>query len=229
MSTTRLLELGFVGMAVASIGFLALALLLRGHRRSAITYAVVGIAWATATCALAASGALDDFSLPPPIFAVFVLGAGLVVFANRSPIGAALSALPLTWLVGLQSFRIFVELLLHAAVVAGVAPPQMTWTGLNFDMATGLTAPLLALALHLGMAGPRVVAVWNVAGLFPLATVVVVAVISMPTPLQVLQPDNTWVVHAPYILLPAVLVLTAVLLHVATFRRVRSLLAPPTT
>lgn len=221
MSSAQLLDLGFIAMALTAVGLVAFALLRSGHRRGAALYAVVGGLWGAAAYALAASGSLDDFSLPPPIFAVFVLGAGLVVFASSTSIGTALSELPLKWLVGLQSFRLFVELLLHAAVIQGVAPPQMTWTGLNFDVVTGLTAPLLALALHLGVTGPRVVAVWNVAGLLLLAMVVVVGVLSMPTPVQVLQPDNTWVVHAPYILLPAVLVWTAVLLHVATFRRLR--------
>lgn len=64
------------------------------------------------------------------------------------------------------------------------------------------------------------VLIWNVVGLGLLALVVVVGVLSLPTPLQVLKPDNTWVVHAPYGLLPTVLVMTAVLLHIAAIRKV---------
>lgn len=219
MAGSMLIALGFP--ALSALMIVAVGLLIAGptDRRTGALYVVGGLIWASVTTALAAAGVLDRFSLPPPILLVFAVGVVLLVVVSRSRLGEALVSLPVAWLIGLQGFRVFVELLIHQAVVEGVAPPQMTWTGLNFDVVAGATAPLVAVAVSRGIAVKPLVIVWNLVALGLLGTVVIVGVLSMPTPLQVLRPDNTWIVHPPYVLLPAVLVLTALLLHVAALRK----------
>jgi len=101
-----------------------------------------------------------------------------------------------------QSFRILVELLTHRAYKGGTA---------------------LLLAPFASRLPPAVLAAWNTMGLVLLAWVVGVAVLSLPTPLQRLWPDNVWVAHAPYVWLPTVLVPAALLGHIALFRQ----LGPP--
>jgi hypothetical protein len=66
---------------------------------------------------------------------------------------------------------------------------------------------------------------WNVLGSFLLATIVVVSIVSTPTVgLFGEAPErlNTWVFYPPYVLLPAVLVGSALLGHVLVFRALRS-------
>ena len=53
-------------------------------------------------------------------------------------------ATPVAWLVGLQTFRIGVELALALLYHAGVVPLQMTIEGRNWDLLVGLSAAPVA-------------------------------------------------------------------------------------
>lgn len=205
------LNIGFVVLSLAMIvGFGVVA-------RSKLV-AVVGLVWAGLTGAIGYSGWLADFStVPPRILVVFLPTVAGIFYLAFTRFGKRLSHFSLTFLVGFQAFRIFVELLIHEAVEQGVAPEQMTWSGMNLDIFTGLTALLLMpfaaklpkWALHL----------WNVTGFGLLALVVSVAILSMPTPLQQIKPDNVWVAFFPFIWLPTILVSFALLGHLVLFRK----------
>ena len=157
---------------------------------------------------------LDDFTLPPVMFFLIVPALVAATLVGWKAYGYML---PLRWLVGFQAFRIFVELLIHQAVEEGVAPPQMTWDGMNFDILTGITAMLL---FPFASRVPKwVLHGWNLLGFLLLANVLVVAILSMPTPFQQIEPDNTWIVHFPYVWLPTVHVLLAWMGHVTLLRR----------
>ena len=89
----------------------------------------------------------------------------------------------------------------------GVAPPQMSFEGRNFDILTGLTALPAAWAYARFPAyRGRIALGWNLFGLVLLLNIVTVAILSMPTPWQMLQPANTFVTRPPFIWLPALLV-----------------------
>ncbi len=182
--------------------------------------AALGIGlWLVITAVLSATGQLAYFGNPPRLLPILVISFAGVVWLSRSP---ALNELPLALLIGTQSFRIPVELLIHQAVVEGIAPPQMTWPpmGLNLDVLTGVTALLIApLAKRLSR---PVILVWNTAGLALLAWVVGVALVSMPTPFQRLEPDNIWVAWWPFVWLPVALVGSALLGHLLVFRRLKA-------
>jgi hypothetical protein len=47
---------------------------------------------------------------------------------------------PLAVLVGVQGFRLPLELLMHRAYAEGLMPVQMSYSGRNFDIVTGTTA-----------------------------------------------------------------------------------------
>jgi hypothetical protein len=68
------------------------------------------------------------------------------------------------------------------------------------------------------------VTLWNALGLLLLANIVTVAVLSAPSPLRVFRnaPANSWVAHAPWVWLPAVLVQAALFGHLLVFRALRS-------
>jgi hypothetical protein len=138
----------------------------------------------------------------------------------RSPAGEALATrVPLAWLVGLPAFRLPLELAMHRAYAEGLMPVQMSYSGRNFDIVTGATAVLLAVALWLGRAPRALVIAWNVLGLVLLANIVGVAVLSTPM-VAYFGPDrlNVWVTWMPYTLLPAVMVLAAWAGHLVIFR-----------
>jgi hypothetical protein len=101
----------------------------------------------------------------------------------------------------------------------------MSFTGRNFDIVTGTTALLLAVAMVAtrGRVPLRLIAAWNLMGALLLANVLVIALLSAPTPFRVFmnEPANTWITHAPWVWLPAVFVPAAIAGHILVFRRLR--------
>ena len=186
-------------------------------------FLIVAIAWIALTLWLASAGIIRRWDVfPPPLMGVLasILVLGLVL--ARSTVGDRLArGLPLAALVGLQSFRFPLEVVMHAAYERGIMPMQMSYSGLNFDILTGITAALLAAWLRLGYPPRAIVWVWNGMGLLLLANIVTVAVLSTPlfgrfgtTPDRL----NTFVADPPFILLPTILVLTAWAGHLIVFR-----------
>jgi len=196
--------------------------------RAALVTALSLGAWLALTAALAAAGFFANFgALPPRLGLLLVVVLALLVALARSrALAPLLAATPERWLVYAQAFRIAVEFVLWRLVVAGAAPELMSFTGRNFDVAVGLTAPVVGHACFTARWWPRRVALWwNVAGISVLANTVFSALLAAPTPLQVLRttPPLTFVATVPYIWLPAFLVALAWSLHVLS---IRQLLAP---
>jgi hypothetical protein len=197
------------------------------RRRTARVGAAV-LAWLLITALVAASGVLRRFEATPPPFAGLLLAILVVGFAvPGSALGTLLArGLPLWILVGFQVFRLPLELLMHRAYVEGLMPVQMSYSGWNYDIVTGITAGALAVWLGWGRAPRWVVAAWNVLGFVLLVNIVTVAVVS--TPLFRWFGDerlNTFVTYPPYVWLPAVLVLAALMGHILVWRRLSGRLA----
>lgn len=192
--------------------------------RATTIAAAATAAWVGGTGLLAAAGLLRFDGRPPTMPVLFVAILALGVGLGASPVGGRLAAgLPLALLVGSQAFRIAVELLIHRAAAEGIAPPQMSWEGRNLDVVTGVTALLLGLWLARRPAPAWLVHGWNLLGLALLANVVAVGWLSAPTPLRRFwnEPANVWITRAPWVWLPTVMVLAALLGHVLVFRRMR--------
>jgi hypothetical protein len=189
--------------------------------RAALLTVVAAAAWMAITWWAAASGILADWQRTPPPFAFLVLSIVIVSFALAfSTAGARLSThLPLWVLVGVQSFRLPLELAMHAMYERGVMPVEMSYSGRNFDIVTGATAIVVALLVRSGHAGRLVVAAWNVVGLALLLNIVTVAVLATPR-FQYFGPDhlNVWVMQTPFVWLPAVMVLAALAGHLLVGR-----------
>jgi hypothetical protein len=225
-----LLQLGFFFMAVA------LVLIARfGVRRASLAcgdppeiarsltrrFEACAAVWFALAIGAAASGVLRQWDWRPPPFAILaVLMSALGVALARSTIGDRLArGLPLAWLVGFQSFRLPLELLMHSAYTEGVMPVQMSYSGRNFDILTGITALLLGVAMSIWSVPKWMVWIWNVLGLGLLLNIVTVAIASLP-PFQAFGPVrvNTFVTYPPYVLLPALMVLAAWAGHLVVFR-----------
>jgi hypothetical protein len=187
---------------------------------------MAGVAlWMAITSAAAASGWLEFGPFPPPIaFLLIPMFIGVVALA-RSSIGQRLATgIPLAALVGIHAFRLPLELIMHRAYSEGVMPVQMSYSGFNFDILTGIGAIVVATLLLLGRMPIRGVKIWNWGGSLLLLNIVVIALLSTPTPLRVFpqEPANVWIVDAPFIWLPSLFVAYALLGHLLVFRRLRS-------
>ena len=190
------------------------------NRESLVAAAGAGL-WLTATGVAAASGILQ-FEPPPTMLGALAVTFAVGIAISVSPLGRRLAvALPVAALVGFQGFRVVVELLLHRAYSEGLMPVQMSYSGRNFDIVTGLTALALGAWLATGRKSPRLVFAWNTLGVALLLNILVVALLSAPTPFRVFmnEPVNVWVTRAPWVWLPTVMVLAAVIGHVLVYRR----------
>lgn len=181
--------------------------------------------WLALTGGLAASGALSDFSrVPPPVMPLIALSVVSSTALALSRFGRVLAeGLPMAALVGFQAFRIPLELLLLRLCLDGVLPVQMTFEGMNWDIATGVLAVPLAMWAAWGRPPRALVAAWNVLGLLLLLTIVTIAALSTPGPLRafVNEPANTIIATFPFVWLPTVLVQAAWIGHLLVFRRLR--------
>lgn len=192
-------------------------------RRSRTVVVGAGVvAWFALTALAAASGILRRFDTFPPPFAGFLLAVIAVgIGVACSPLGTRLvRGLPLWVLVGFQVFRFLLELLMHRAYVEGVMPVQMSYSGLNYDILSGISAGALGWWLACGRPPRWVVVAWNVLGFVLLVNIVTVAVLS--TPLFRWFGDerlNTFVAYPPFVWLPAVLVTAALAGHILVWRK----------
>ncbi|MEO8682211.1 MAG: hypothetical protein ABI665_24400 [Vicinamibacterales bacterium] len=189
------------------------------------TFLILMACWVLAVTADAASGHLAQWSRRPPPFAIllaFVVVLGVLI--SRSEFGDRLArGIPLAYLVGLHVFRLPLELIMHRAYSEGVMPVQMSYSGRNFDIVTGITALVLAVMMTRRRVPRAIVWAWNWLGLALLVNIVAVAVMSTPL-VHYFGADrlNTFVARPPYVLLPAVMVLVAWTGHLVIFRALRA-------
>lgn len=225
-----------VGVALTLVGLVHGAAVRADHSsadaRALALRVAAGIAtWLALLAALARSGVLADFEARPPRM-FFVLGGALALFAyatTRPGVARLLAASPRSWLVGLQSMRVPIELGLFGLYAAGRLPKHLTLEGRNFDLLVGLSAPLVALAVSRGLLGRRGLLAWHAASLALLANVVGMAITTMPGPLHLAWPgvSNTIIAEWPFVWLPGFLVPVALFGHVLSLRQLPGA-SPPT-
>ena len=159
---------------------------------------------------LSLSGFLNDFStFPPKFIIVLVVPLVTIIWAIRTKTTREiLQHTPPESIIRLQSFRVFVEILLWMLFIANLAPIQMTFEGRNFDVLSGLTAPLIAFLVARKKLSVPLTILWNVACLGLLINIVTTAILSLPTPFRVFmnEPSSAIVAEFPVVWLPALLV-----------------------
>lgn len=211
---------------VFSLGwFFVLAMVLHSHlpRRAATLTVGALAAWLLYASALAYNGLLLSPAPPPRLLLLLV---PLIVFIlwmsrGRAPLALARN-IPLRLLVGLQTFRIGVEIFLDGLWKAGTLPRGMTWSGHNFDIVTGITAAALWQFWDRIPQVGKVARAWNILGLLLVAQVAMTGALSAPGPQQVLNKEtpNLAVVSFPHVLVAALFVVSAVALHILALRKI---------
>lgn len=180
--------------------------------------------------AIAWSAAIDDVFgavaapltvplLPLAIFLPVVIGAPLLLLSKR--VGQALDAMPVTWLVALQLYRVFGSVFL-AAGLRGTLPGVFAVPAGIGDVLTGLFAVPAAIAAATGTAqGRRAAIAWNVFGLADFAVAIALGVITSPGPFQLIVPNVPSIGAGAYpnVLTPAFVVPSSILLHALSLRQ----------
>ncbi len=195
----------------------------RAKKKSRLFLTGVAV-WAGILFALSYTGILLDFSVFPP-YMLIVLIIPLIItlrLSFSSKFSKLLAIIPTEWLIYIQSFRIIVELLLWMLFVEELLPIQMTFEGRNWDILVGITAPLILLLSERSHKYRKSILVgWNIIGLLLLLNIVVIALLSMPTPVRQFmnEPANTIVATFPYVLLPGFLVPLAYSMHIFSLKQ----------
>jgi len=218
-------SIAFVLTTFLTVGFLFYAVRQTVSNTTAakILFVLVPL-WLIFQAALAWSGfylSVDAFPPRLPFFAVvpaIVLIILLFIFARKDFI----SRLPLKTLTLLHVIRIPVEIVLLWLFQNAQVPQLMTFEGRNFDILSGLTAPLIVwLAFRNGKINRPLLIAWNIFALLLLINIVTNAVLSIPSPFQQLafEQPNRAVLYFPFVWLPAVVVPIVLFAHLASFRQ----------
>jgi hypothetical protein len=178
--------------------------------------------WLAVTGLAAWLGLVRDFQrLPPPMLVLLLAAVALTVLTAMSRVGSRLvSEAGIVWLVGAQAFRIAVEVFLDLGQRVGLVPVQMTFEGRNWDIVSGVSAAAVAWLAAKRPVPRWLILLWNCVGLALLLNIVMIAILSMPTPLRRFhnEPANSFIAYFPYIWLPTFLVQAALLGHLLVFR-----------
>jgi hypothetical protein len=159
--------------------------------------------------------------LPFAIFLPVIIGTPIVLLSKR--MGQVLDAMPASWLIALQAYRVLGSAFL-IGWARGLVPGVFALPAGIGDVITGLLAVPVAISLAAGTPESRKVAVaWNVFGLLDFAIAVSIGLMIAPGPLQVIVSSipNATVGIYPNVMVPAFAVPSSILLHVLSLRQLR--------
>lgn len=165
----------------------------------------------------------DNMHLPPP-FALLVgpILLGIVLLFITTSGKEFIDGFHLKTLTWLHVVRIPVEFTLLFLYKAGKAPELMTFEGVNFDIISGITAPIVALmAFRNNTVQKKLLIGWNILCLILLFNIVIRGVLSVPTPFQqfAFEQPNVGLLYFPYTLLPGFVVPVVLLSHLISLRK----------
>lgn len=192
--------------------------------KSSTATLVILMLWLIVQTVMGLSGFYTITNTMPPGFLILILPPLLfiIVLFVTAKGRKYIDSLDAASLTILHTIRIPVELVLFWLFINKAVPKLMTFEGINFDILSGLTAPLI---FYFGFIkkrlGKKIMVLWNIICLGLLVNIVVIAMLSAPFPFQKLafdQPDIA-ILYFPFIWLPCCVVPLVLLSHLATIRQ----------
>jgi hypothetical protein len=212
----------YVGLTFYLAVILTLVFLYKASGAS-LKFLVVLILWVLIQSVIGQSEFYLKEDTLPPRFMLLVLPPFLsiiLLFATRAG-RRFVDSLDPSILTLMHIVRVPVEFVLLWLFFNKAVPQVMTFEGRNFDMLSGLTAPLV---WHFGYnrnkLGKGFLIAWNVICLLLVLNVVIHGILSVPTVFQQIslgQP-NIGVLYFPYILLPGLVVPAVIFAHFVCLR-----------
>jgi len=177
------------------------------------------VAWNAAIDGVFRAGASALPLLPLAIFLPVVIGAPLLLLSKR--VGQVLDAMPVTWLIALQLYRVFGNVFLVAGLIGALPDIFALPAGIG-DVLTGLFAVPAAMAAATGTAqGRKTAIIWNLFGLADFAVAITLGLITSPGAFQLIVPNVPSIGAGAYpnVLTPAFVVPSSILLHALSLRQ----------
>jgi len=180
--------------------------------------------WLALQTLIAISGFYTQTNTVPPRFLLLVLPPALIITSLfMSTKGRNfIDNLDLRTLTLLHTIRIPVEVVLFLLFVNKAIPELMTFEGRNFDILSGITAPIIFyFAFIRKKMHHKAILIWNVICLALLVNIVINAILSAPSQFQQFAFDqpNIALIYFPFIWLPCCIVPLVVLSHLAAIRQ----------
>ena len=216
----------FILTTFATVGFLIHAVRTVGTDKLASRILIFVLPlWIFFQAALALGGFYQFTQSVPPRLLIFgVLPALLLIIGYFLFFRIEfIDRLPLKTLTQLHVIRVPVELVLYWLFIGGLVPEVMTFEGRNIDILSGILAIVVFFAAFRGdnVNRPLLIA-YNLLGLALLANIVGTAVVSLPSPMQMMAFDqpNRAVLFFPYIWLPTIVVPIVFFAHLASLWKI---------
>ena len=187
--------------------------------------AIVLLLWLAVTGGLALKGVFQDTTSIPPRLALVMVPALLIILlllitksGRKFTDNLALRKITLLHIV-----RIPVEMTLYLLASHKMIPELMTFAGRNFDILSGITAPIVYFLCFRNshLTNRPLLFIWNFLCLGLLLNIIVNAVLSLPYPFQqfALDQPNVAVLYFPFTWLPCFIVVVVLYCHLAAIRQ----------
>ena len=184
------------------------------------------LGWMIIQFVLSIQGLYSDFidSIPPKIAIFGIIPTFLimiVLFISKSG-KRFIDSLPLKELTYVSVVRIPVEIVLFLLAFYHTIPEIMSFTGWNFDILAGITAPIIA---SWGFTKNKIkrqwLLAWNVISLLLLLTIIVISTLSAPSPFQQFSFDGEkfGILYFPFAWLPTFVVPVVLFTHFVSIRQ----------
>ncbi len=182
----------------------------------------LGLIWSSAINGVFRGGVVPFPLLPFAIFVPVIVGTPILLLSKR--MGQVLDAMPATWLIALQVYRVLGSVFL-IGWARGVVPGVFALPAGIGDVMTGLLALPVAISLAAGTIEARKAAVaWNIFGLLDFTVAVSIGLMISPGPLQLIVPSISNATTGglyPNVMIPAFAVPSSILLHALSLRQLR--------
>lgn len=188
------------------------------------TTLIILLTWLVLQSVIGLSGFYTVTSTMPPRFLFLVLPPLLFIIGlfTTSKGRQYIDCLDVKTLTILHTIRIPIELVLFWLFINKTVPQLMTFEGRNFDILSGLTAPVI---FYFGFIKKqidrKIILLWSFICLGLLINIVVNGILSAPFPFQKFAFDqpNIAVLYFPFVWLPCCVVPLVLLSHLATIRQ----------
>lgn len=189
-------------------------------------FLIFSICWILIQSILGFSGFYRNINFVPPRIMLFGLLPILLIFASTflSIRGKKfVDSIDLKLITYCHTIRLPIEIILTLLYYKGLMSVLVTFEGTNLDILSGISAPIIAFfVFRKKTVHHRILLLWNFICLILLLNVIVTAVLSTPSPIQLLslaQP-NVAILTFPFNLLPSFIAPLMLYSHLIAIRKI---------
>lgn len=183
---------------------------------------VICISWLILQGIIAYTGFYNEtlLEMPPRLPMMVLIPLVILIFLfSLKKSRSFITKIQLHHLIIIHCIRIPVEMVLYGLYISKAVPQIMTFTGRNYDILAGITAPIIAfMAMKGNLQYRKIILAWNLVSLVLLLNIVIHAVLSLPVPIQKFGFDqpNIAVLYFPFIWLPLFIVPVVLFSHLTS-------------